>query len=95
MPPYIPAHGLMVFLSGLAEVILGVALLFPATRTYAAWGIILLFDSRFTSQYFYDYFWKIYKNSRMDFMAKNSFAVFVDLVGLWLYKGFLNHPPRK
>ncbi len=42
MPPYIPAHGLMVFLSGLAEVILGVALLFPATRTYAAWGIILL-----------------------------------------------------
>ena len=42
MPPYIPAPLAMVYLSGLAEIVLGVALLIPALQTYAAWGIILL-----------------------------------------------------
>jgi uncharacterized membrane protein len=42
MPPYIPAHELMVFLSGIAELVLGIGLLFPPTRAFAAWGIILL-----------------------------------------------------
>lgn len=42
MPPYIPAHNLMVTLSGIAEVVLGVGLLFPVTRSLSAWGLILL-----------------------------------------------------
>ncbi len=42
MPPYMPAHNLMVVLSGVAEVVLGIGLLFPATRSLSAWGIILL-----------------------------------------------------
>ena len=42
MPPYIPAHNLMVMLSGIAEIILGIGLLFPATRSLSAWGIMLL-----------------------------------------------------
>jgi len=42
MSPYIPAHGLMVLLSGIAEVVLGLALLFAQTRPWAARGIILL-----------------------------------------------------
>ena len=42
MPPYIPAHQLMVVVSGVAEVVLGIGLLFPATRSLAAWGLILL-----------------------------------------------------
>ncbi|GAB3907280.1 DoxX family protein [Larkinella knui] len=42
MPPYIPYHALMVVLSGIAELVLGVGLLFPATRSLAAWGLILL-----------------------------------------------------
>ena len=42
MPPYIPAHEAMVFLSGVAEVALGVALLIPQLRVYAAWGVIAL-----------------------------------------------------
>lgn len=42
MPPYIPAHRLMVILSGVAEILLGVGLLFPATRALSAWGLILL-----------------------------------------------------
>ena len=42
MPPYVPAHQLMVNLSGIAEVVLGLGLLFPATRSLSAWGLILL-----------------------------------------------------
>lgn len=42
MPPYVPAHDLMVVLSGIAEVVLGIGLLFPATRSVSAWGLILL-----------------------------------------------------
>lgn len=42
MPPYIPAHEQMVMLSGIAEIVLGIGLLFPTTRPLAAWGLILL-----------------------------------------------------
>jgi uncharacterized membrane protein len=42
MPPYIPYHDAMVFLSGVAELGLGVALLIPPLRVYAAWGVIAL-----------------------------------------------------
>jgi uncharacterized membrane protein len=42
MPPYLPAHKALVFWSGVAEVLLGVALFVPSLRTYAAWGIIAL-----------------------------------------------------
>lgn len=42
MPPYVPAHQLMVLLSGIAEVVLGFGLLWSATRSLAAWGLIVL-----------------------------------------------------
>ncbi|RIV27060.1 DoxX family protein [Fibrisoma montanum] len=42
MPPYLPAHSELVMLSGVAEVVLGIGLLFPATRSVSAWGLILL-----------------------------------------------------
>lgn len=42
MPPYIPNHEEMVIISGIAEVILGIGLLFSKTQALAAWGIILL-----------------------------------------------------
>ena len=42
MPPYIPNHEEMVILSGIAEIILGIGLLFTQTRALSAWGIILL-----------------------------------------------------
>ncbi len=42
MPDYIPAHLTMVYISGVAEVVLGALLLLPATRIWAAWGIIIL-----------------------------------------------------
>jgi uncharacterized membrane protein len=42
MPPYLPWHAELVFLSGVAEVLCGIGLLIPATRKYAAWATIAL-----------------------------------------------------
>ncbi|GAA4646581.1 hypothetical protein GCM10023115_45430 [Pontixanthobacter gangjinensis] len=42
MPRYLPAHKSLVYLSGLAEIILGVSLLFPETKDLAIYGIILM-----------------------------------------------------
>ena len=42
MPPYLPWHAELVFLSGVAEVICGIGLLIPATRRLAAWATIAL-----------------------------------------------------
>ncbi len=42
MPPWIPAHELMVALSGIAEILLGLALLWQRWVYRACWGIVLL-----------------------------------------------------
>lgn len=42
MPPNLPNPEWLNVLSGLAEIVLGVFLLEPRTRIYAAWGIIAL-----------------------------------------------------
>ena len=55
MPPYLPAHSLLVTLSGLAEVLLGALMLVPATRTWAAWGIILLLIAVFPANWYMAY----------------------------------------
>jgi uncharacterized membrane protein len=42
MPPYLPAHRELVYLSGMFEIALGMLLLVPRFTRLAAWGIILL-----------------------------------------------------
>lgn len=42
MPPYLPAHRELIWLSGVAEVALGIAVLVPMLRQWAAWGLIAL-----------------------------------------------------
>lgn len=42
MPPWMPFHRAAVFWSGVAEIVLGVALLIPETSSWAAWGLIAL-----------------------------------------------------
>ena len=42
IPPGLPDPGWLNVLSGLAEIVLGVYLLEPRTRIYAAWGVIAL-----------------------------------------------------
>lgn len=42
VPPALPAPRLLVLLSGAAEVAGGLGLLLPATRRWAAWGLLTL-----------------------------------------------------
>jgi len=42
MPSALPAHELLVYVSGVAEILGGLGLILPATRRLAAWGLIAL-----------------------------------------------------
>jgi uncharacterized membrane protein len=42
VPPYVPRPLLLVYLSGVAEVLGGLGVLVPALRVYAGWGLLLL-----------------------------------------------------
>ena len=42
VPPFLPWPGAIVAVSGAVEIALGLLLLAPATRPYAAWGVIAL-----------------------------------------------------
>jgi len=42
MPPWVPYHKEMVFISGVCEILFAMLLIFPSTRRLGAWGIILL-----------------------------------------------------
>ncbi len=53
MPPYIPWHKPIVYLSGLAEVGLAALLLIPAYRVWAAWGIVALLVAVFPANVYH------------------------------------------
>ncbi|MDV6234318.1 DoxX family protein [Leptospira ellisii] len=53
MPPYIPYPKFVVYLSGLIEIALGMALLFPETKKLGAWGIILLLIAIFPANLYH------------------------------------------
>lgn len=42
MPKALPAPVALVYISGVAEIVVGVGLLVPATRRLAAWGLVAL-----------------------------------------------------
>ena len=42
VPPYLPFHLALVYLSGVCEILLGLLLAIPRTSRWAAWGLILL-----------------------------------------------------
>lgn len=42
MPPYLPAPLTLIYLSGVAEILLGALLWVPSLRPWSAWGIIAL-----------------------------------------------------
>jgi len=42
MPKFLPTHDLLIYLSGVAEILLGIGVLLPQTRTLALWGIIAM-----------------------------------------------------
>ena len=42
MPPYLPAHLELVYLSGFFEILGGIGVLIPAVRSLAGWGLVAL-----------------------------------------------------
>lgn len=42
IPPYLPWHLALVYISGVFEILLGVGLLIPRFQTLSAWGLIAL-----------------------------------------------------
>jgi len=42
MPTFLPAHNFLIYLSGIAEVFLGLGVFFPKMRSLALWGIIAM-----------------------------------------------------
>lgn len=42
MPRYLPNHKFLVLLSGIVEIVLGIALLIPETKAFAIFGIIAM-----------------------------------------------------
>lgn len=42
MPPYLPWHLELIYLSGIAEIVCGVGVMIPSTRKRAAWATIAL-----------------------------------------------------
>ncbi|PRQ06818.1 DoxX family protein [Enhygromyxa salina] len=43
VPDYLPYHAALVYISGVFEILLGVALFVPQVRSLAGWGLIALF----------------------------------------------------
>ena len=42
MPPFLPYHLELVYISGFFEILLGLILIFPKYRFYTSWGLIIL-----------------------------------------------------
>ena len=40
MPKFMPDHNLLIYLSGVTEIVLGIGVLFSQTRSFALWGLI-------------------------------------------------------
>jgi uncharacterized membrane protein len=53
MPPVIPWHLQMVYISGVVEILLGLLALVPRYRKAAAWGIILLLIAVFPANIYH------------------------------------------
>ena len=51
MPPYLPAHLELVYLSGVFEIAGGIGVLIPRVRSLAGWGLVLLLVAVFPANF--------------------------------------------
>jgi uncharacterized membrane protein len=52
MPPYIPWHPAMVYISGACEFVGGIGLLIPSLRRASAWGLVALLIAVFPANFY-------------------------------------------
>ena len=82
MPKFLPAHDLLIYLSGVAEILLGIGVLFPQTRTIALWGLIamLIVFLIVHVNMLIPVQWPW--NFPLDSLAKVAHSVFINLLGV-------------
>jgi uncharacterized membrane protein len=51
MPPYLPAHLEIVYVSGVFEIVGGLGVLIPSVRSLAGWGLVLLLVAVFPANF--------------------------------------------
>jgi uncharacterized membrane protein len=82
MPPYLPSHLLLVYLSGFFEAALGLLLLVPRFSRLAAWGIIVLLIAVFPANiYVFQHQEVLPASPVLHFLRMPLQAVFI----LWAY----------
>jgi uncharacterized membrane protein len=82
MPPYLPFHLELVYLSGVIELVLGVFLLIPKTSHMAAWGVIALLIAVFPANiYLYQHQELLPGSPLVHFLRLPLQGVFI----LWAY----------
>lgn len=89
MPPWIPCHKEMVFISGVCEILFAALLIFPSTRRIGAWGIILLLVAVFPAnvQMLINY-----KNENNPLLWVAIVRLPVQLILIWWAYGFARKP---
>jgi uncharacterized membrane protein len=84
MPPWLPSPVLLVQISGIAEILGGLGLLFPITRKWACWGLIALVIAVFPANLQVAlHGWPGVNISKFVLWARLPFQ---PLLILWLYK---------
>jgi uncharacterized membrane protein len=82
MPPYLPWHRELVYVSGLGEVALGLMLLVPRFSRLAAWGVIALLIAVFPANiYLYQHQELLPASPLVHFLRLPLQALFI----LWAY----------
>jgi uncharacterized membrane protein len=82
MPPYLPWHRELVYISGICEAVLGLLLLVPRLSRFAAWGIIALMIAVFPANiYLYQHQELLPASPTVHFLRLPLQAVFI----VWAY----------
>lgn len=73
MPPWLPLHLELVYISGVVEIALGGALLIEGLRMFAAWGIIALLVAVFPANFY------MYQQRNTKFKKINNWLLLIRL----------------
>lgn len=89
MPPYLPAHRMLVYISGVCEILGGVGVLLPFVRQFAGWGLIALLIAVFPAniQMFVDSLKNL--SSSTSWLAVALLLLRLPLqyvLGIWVYR---------
>lgn len=92
MPPWLPYHSALVFISGICEIVFGLMLLKPSSRKLAAWLIIFLLIAIFPAniQMMLNY---LHENNPQLWIAIARLPLQVVLI--WWAYGFTKYPVLK